>query len=242
MSNHNIFAKIKLLFRIIPAALGTAYYALKAYFVIRNNPDKSQFYIYSTRWSFFLLKLFNVRVTVTGYDQLSPDQTYIFASNHSSLFDIPILFNTLKHNYVIIYKRELEKIPLFGRILKFSPFIAVDRDDPRNAMNSIDTALSTLDKNVSVIIFPEGTRSEDGKLGSFKRGAFLIASRSGKPIVPVTVNGSSLIMPARTFKVQGGDIKVILDNPIENNGNLSKVEEKAMMELVRNRIESNLSI
>ena len=236
----DLYYKIILSFRIFLAVIVTLFCIIRAYIFMKVKNDKSAFFRYASSWSALLLKMFNVRVNIEGYENIVADQPYIFASNHSSLFDIPILFTALKCDYVIIYKRELEKIPVFGWLLKYSPFIAIDRGDPRNAKASIDTALATLGKNGSLIIFPEGTRSEDGVLGTFKRGAFMLASRSAKPIVPVTVIGSYRIMPARTFRIQGGNIKVIFEDPIENKGELSKQEEKDMMELVRSKIAFNL--
>ena len=238
----NTYYRITLAFRIALIVIVTIYCSLRAYIYMRIRKDKSAFFQFATNWSALVLRMFNVKVEEIGYEKIKPDQPYIFASNHSSLFDIPILFTALKCDYVIIYKRELEKIPIFGWILKYSPFIAIDRGDPRNAKASIDTALATLGKKGSLIIFPEGTRSGDGVLGTFKRGAFMLASRSAKPIVPVTVVGSFQIMPARTFRIKGGNIKVIFENPIENKGELSKLEEKEMMDLVRTKIVNNLEL
>ena len=152
------------------------------------------------------------------------------------------MFYTFKDfNFIIIYKQELEKIPLFGRSLKVSPFVSINRTDPRNAMQSINQTLNQMQDNDCPIIFPEGTRSKDGKLNEFKRGAFLIASKSSKPIVPICIKGSNEILPKGAFNVkQNSTVVVNITPPIENTKLTDRNSEKALMKKVHNIIESNL--
>jgi len=199
------------------------------------------FYTYAKRWAEKILKVSRVGIEIDMDSGVRNDLSYIFVSNHSSMFDIPVLLTSLPGNVGIIYKKELEKILIFGWGLKRSPFIAIERSDPRKAMSSIDEAVKSIKDGASVIVFPEGTRSKDGQLSSFKRGAFLLAARAGKPIVPVTVIGSSRILPAGSRIFRGSTVKVVLGKPIVNNDDISRLEEKALMNNVHEIIKRNLA-
>jgi 1-acyl-sn-glycerol-3-phosphate acyltransferase len=199
----------------------------------------------ATRWGGHILKIFHVKLEISGLDFLDKNKTYILASNHASLFDIPIMFKTFDgFNFIIIYKKELEKIPILGSSLKHSPFIGIQRENSRNAMTSIQTTLDQMQDNDCPIIFPEGTRSEDGKLQTFKRGAFLLASKSMKPIVPIALIGSSDILPKGTLKIKtNSTVKVVINQPIENHSELDRIAEKKLMndvyEIIKSTTEKN---
>jgi len=229
-----IFEKLKVYYKLSFVVAVTIYFAIKviiSHFFFR---DKNRYRKNATKWATLVNRIFNITIDVQGLENLNKKDTYIFASNHQSLLDIPILFQSLKDfNYVIIYKKELEKLPVFGYNLKISPFISIDRADPRNAMASIETTLNQMNDNDAPIIFPEGTRSFDGKLGEFKRGAFLIASRSKKPIVPITVIGSAQVLPKHTLKIKTkSTVKVIINFPISNSNIMDRNDERALMNKV----------
>ncbi len=233
--------KIRNLSAIAILASGTVYYATKVVInaIVSRNGEK--YLKNAVAWSKFILKTFKINLKVRGLENLNPNETYIFASNHSSYFDIPILFYALKQfRFAIIYKKELEKIPAMGQALKVSPFIPVERFSLRGALESVEKTLSLMKENDSPIIFPEGTRSKDGKLGKFKRGAFLIASRSKKPIVPIAIKGASDILPRGSFDVKmNSEAEVVIGKPIEKTPK-NKKEELEIMELTRSAIDSQL--
>jgi 1-acyl-sn-glycerol-3-phosphate acyltransferase len=141
-----------------------------------------------------------------------------------------------------MYKKELEKIPFMGWALKSSPFISVNRSDPRNAMAGLEEALKSVQEDVSVVIFPEGTRSKDGSLGAFKRGAFVLASRSGKTIIPITIVGTNKILPSNSFDFTRGQVKLIIGKPITAGNIVDRSDEKELMNSVRSTIELGLSM
>ncbi len=199
------------------------------------------FYKKAKQWAERILKISKVSIEIERDSGLRDDSSYIYVSNHSSMYDIPVLLSSLPGNVKIIYKKELEKTPIFGWGLKRSPFIAIERSDPRRAMSSIDEAVKSIKDGVSVIVFPEGTRSKDGQLSSFKRGAFLLAARAGKPIVPVTVIGSSQILPAGARKFRNSTVRVVIGKPIANKDDITRLEEKALMNDVHGIIKSNLA-
>ncbi len=235
----NRFSKF---YKLSLAVLACLYFSIKVIVIHFFSKDKKKYWINSNKWAKLILSIFNLKLEISGLEKLDKNTTYIFASNHQSLLDIPILFHTLRDfNYVIIYKKELEKVPIFGKNLVISPFISVDRADPRNAMASIETTLSQMKENDSPIIFPEGTRSKDGKLAQFKRGAFLLASRSKKPIVPISIIGSAQVLPKGTLKIKPrSTVKVILHNPIENSQNMDRNDEKLLMNKVHSVIKESI--
>jgi 1-acyl-sn-glycerol-3-phosphate acyltransferase len=182
----------------------------------------------------------NIKVKVTGLDNFDHSGTYVFVSNHSSQYDIPAVQSAAPVKVAIIYKKELEKIPIFGWQLWVSPYISINRQKPEDAFRSIEKARELMSKrNVSVLLFAEGTRSRTGEIQPFKRGAFYLASRTGFPIVPVTINGASKILPKGTFKINKGELHVHFDKPIPPKSEINKKEELELMEAVRNKIISN---
>jgi len=134
-------------------------------------------------------------VIVTGTENLSKDENYIYIANHTNLIDIPILVKALQNDNInFMYRQSLQKIPMLGLALKISPFIPIVRESSKNAMQSVEQASNTL-LNASVIMFPEGTRNYTGEVAKFKRGAFLLAQISKKKIVPISISGVEKITP-----------------------------------------------
>lgn len=206
------------------------------------NSKRYSFYEHSRKWSKRLLDFSGVKLKISGLENVNKNETYIFISNHCSLFDIPLLFLSIPVDTRIIYKQELEKIPIFGYMLKKSPLIAVKRDDPRKAFESIQKSLDSIKEDVSVIIFPEGTRSRTGDLGEFRRGAFNLATRSGKLIIPITIIGSNKIIPKGKLTLDRGEVTIIFSPPMKSPEKPSSRDEKEMMIATRNIIKKNLTI
>lgn len=187
-----------------------------------------------------ILLITGVRVKTTGLDNIDSKATYVFASNHSSQLDITALQWGVPNRLSMIFKKELARIPFFGWQLALGPYVIIDRKDPQAAMKSLADAKKLMDKKkISVLVFPEGTRSKTGEIQSFKRGAFYLAARSGYPIVPITINGTAAIMPKGTFKLKRGTIHLHFDKAISTSGIHNKQDEIELMEKVRNIIISN---
>ena len=187
-----------------------------------------------------ILLITGVRVKVTGLGNIDRKAVYVFASNHSSQLDITALQWGVPNRLSMIFKKELARIPFFGWQLYLGPYVVVDRKDPQAAMKSLQRAKWVMDKKkISVLVFPEGTRSETGEVQSFKRGAFYLAAHSGYPIVPITINGTKKIMPKGTFKLKRGTVYLHFDKPIPTDNIKSKPDEIALMEKVREIIISN---
>ncbi len=226
-------------FRAIAVAIYTIYRSVASVLDMSFSGDGSVFYSHSQKWGSRFLKLGGVRLEVEGFEKLDPSKNYVIAANHSSYFDIPILLSQVPRTG-IMYKKSLEKAPILGMCLRRSPLISVERSDPRSAMRSVALAIEAIRRGEGVIVFPEGTRSKTGELGPFKRGAFMLAARSEKPIVPTAIVGANKIMPANSSRIRPGTAKLIFGEPIETPKGITTSEEKELMRRVREEIAALL--
>jgi 1-acyl-sn-glycerol-3-phosphate acyltransferase len=167
-------------------------------------------------WSWLILKTTGVHVTVTGLDRLDPSRSYVFAANHQSLYDIPILFASLPFQVRIIAKASLGRIPFLGWHLQRTGHLLVDRSKPGAGV--LKKMARLVRARHSLIVFPEGTRSTDGAVARFKGGSFLIALEAGLPIVPISIQGSRHVMFRGQLMVCPGNVAVTVHAPIETAG------------------------
>lgn len=166
-------------------------------------------------WSSALLKAGAIRVESRFAPGLDPGGSYLFLPNHQSLFDIPLLFATVPGPVKFLAKRSLFRIPIFGWAMKAGGFIPVDRKDRSSARDSFQAAVTHLAKGTSVVIFPEGTRALDDVLLPFERGGFLLALKSGLPLVPVGIRGGLAIQPRGSFAIRPGTLSISFGEPID---------------------------
>jgi 1-acyl-sn-glycerol-3-phosphate acyltransferase len=164
-------------------------------------------------WSWLILATTGVRLRVIGAERLDRGKTYVFASNHQSIYDIPVLFTSLPFQLRIIAKASLGNFPFLGWHLRRSGHMLVDRRRPDSA-RIFRWANSLTAKGLSLIIFPEGTRSRDGRVGPFKGGPFYSAVQAGLPIVPISVIGSRHVMRKGHLTTKPGEVTVIVHDPI----------------------------
>ena len=205
--------------------------------------DRSQFLYFklSKAFSGGILFFGGVRLKLSGLENLDKNAAYIFVSNHSSQFDIPTLQFAIPMKTSIIYKKELNKIPVFGWQMMIGPYIAVDRKNIESAAKSIETAKKFMsERKWSILLFAEGTRSKNGEVQPFKRGAFYLASRVGFPIVPVSISGAQKILPKGKLKIKGGTVNVHFDKPIITGSISSRKNELELMEKVREIVIQNI--
>ena len=187
-----------------------------------------------------IIKAANIQVEVEGLENLdSKEDSYIYISNHTSLLDIPILAANIPDFIRFIYKTELGRIPLFGTALRKMQFIQIDRNNPKNAFESIEKAADMVSNTGSVILFPEGSRSKTGKVGKFKRGAFILASKTKKKIVPIAICGMNDIMPAKSLKIKSGKIKIII-LPIIDSISEERNEMQNQIDLIKQEISKKV--
>jgi len=196
--------------------------------------------LHARLWARLALALNGVTVTLAGAEHL-PDGPVIFMSNHQSNFDILALLAAMPRQIHWIAKKELFEIPVFGPSMRRGGYIPLDRGDGRKALQSMDEAAATIRQGKSVVLFPEGTRTQDGNLLPFKRGGFILARKADVPVIPITINGSGRINPANQIRLFSGDIRITLHPPVVVPTELRRSEaESFMMENVRDRIESAL--
>ena len=226
---------------------------IKIFFIIIHSTICSIFaLIFSLERSFYLyyklskvfskgiLLISGIKLSVTGLENIDPKNIYVFVSNHSSQYDIPTLQYSIPIPISIVFKKELSKIPIFGWQLRTGPYIMIDRTNTESALKSIEKAKKrTIEKKLSPLLYPEGTRSKTGEVQPFKRGAFYLASKVGFPIIPVSISGASEILPKGKFKIRSGIIYVHFDKPISTQNVANRKDELELMGKVRDIIISN---
>ncbi len=204
--------------------------------------DRSFFtYKYITKlYSQGILFISGVKVKAEGLENLRGEGPFIFVSNHISQFDITTLQYTIPGKSGFVFKKELAKIPLFGWQLLAGPHIVIDRSNAEKALKSIHKARQKMKtKGVSMILFAEGTRSKDGELQPFKRGAFHLASQVNFPIVPVTIRDSNKLLPKGSLKINKGTVQIKFSKPIVTDKIETRSDELELMGKVRDIISSN---
>jgi 1-acyl-sn-glycerol-3-phosphate acyltransferase len=182
-------------------------------------------------WSRLILRTTGVHVDVAGLERLVPGRTYLFVANHQSIYDIPILFWSLPYQLRIIAKESLGRVPFLGWHLRRTGHMLVDRRRPnRTAIFSWASRLSS--SGLSLIVFPEGTRSRDGRVRRFKGGGFYLALEAGMAVVPLSVVGSRHVMLKGRLATYPGRVRLVVHDPIDTSG-LSGTDPKAFGERVR---------
>lgn len=165
-------------------------------------------------WAKLCCGVVPLRIRLTGKKNYDPAKPYVVVSNHQSMADIPAVHATLGLNLKWVMKKELSDIPIFGTTCRQLGCISVDRSDHNAALNSLDRAKKTLSKTASVCFFAEGTRSRDGQLLPFKKGAFKFAYDMNLPILPVTIKNSGRILPSDSLTLKPGIVDVVVHHPI----------------------------
>ena len=174
-----------------------------------------------------------VKLECIGKEKINKKESYLYISNHMSYFDIPVLMQALPSNIRFVYKKSITKIPVFGWAMYLAKYIPIDRKNARNALKSLKDASRLIKKNISVVMFPEGTRSTDGVIHEFKKGMTIISEETGCRLVPVTIIGTFDILPKNTLKIKPGKVKVIIDNPVDFT------RDRTLLNILRNTIVSN---
>jgi 1-acyl-sn-glycerol-3-phosphate acyltransferase len=225
------------LLKLILQAPVTLFFSVWALLTIPFDRTGRYFRMSPWWWSKFIFWFFRMKLSVSGFEYLDPQKPYVFVSNHASMFDIPTVIRALKGNVNIVFKKSLTYVPIWGWALRYGHFIMIDRSNSREAMASIDRAAVSIRNGSSVILFPEGTRTMDGKLQPFKRGAFSLAVKAGVPIVPLIINGTFKIMPKGSLEIKSANISVIVEQPISTEGISGRDGEMKLMEQVHRLIE-----
>ncbi|MEW6594766.1 MAG: lysophospholipid acyltransferase family protein [Thermodesulfobacteriota bacterium] len=190
--------------------------ALIAIFLFRW--PAARVHIFPRWWGRVLCRAAGVTVEINGLENLTGPGPYIFAANHQSQFDIFAIQGHFPFDFRWLAKKELFEVPLFGQAMHRAENIPVDRAHSRQAVKSLDEAARRISDGISVIIFPEGTRSQDGSMLPFKAGAMVLAIKARVPVVPVAITGSFAVMPKGCFLPRPGRIRIRLGAPIATSG------------------------
>jgi 1-acyl-sn-glycerol-3-phosphate acyltransferase len=191
-------------------------------------------------WARSLLAIAGVRVKVEGLEKLTPGASYVFASNHLSYMDTPVILANIPADFRFMAKDGLFKIPLLGTHLSQAGHIPVPRHDPRAAVKTMTLAAETIrTRNISLLIFPEGGRSHDGVLKPFKDGAAYIAIKAGVPIVPLSISGTHEILAMHSATFHRGTVTLHIGNPIPTAG-LTLHDRKTLTESTRENVMAKL--
>lgn len=174
-------------------------------------------------WARCFCRLLFIPVEVRGLENIQAHQSYIFVSNHQSMFDIFVIYGWLPVIFKWLMKQELRRIPIVGVACKAAGHIFIDRGNPVAAMESIQLVEKTLVDGVSTVIFPEGTRSRDGQVGRFKRGAFQVALDVHLPIIPISLTGCYEVMPKGAVWVTRHPIRMTIGQPITLPNKISDI-------------------
>ena len=181
-------------------------------------------------WGRSLLWAWGVRVTVTG---TAPGGPSVFAANHASVLDIPLVFAYLPVDFRVVHKRSLHVLPVVGQYLWLGGHIAIDRANPFRARRSLSRAAARIRSGTSVLVFPEGTRNRDASgVAAFKRGSFVLALEAGVPVVPVSLCGVKALVPRGLLHLRPGSVRVTLHEAVATEG-LPVEEAAALAERVR---------
>jgi 1-acyl-sn-glycerol-3-phosphate acyltransferase len=194
-------------------------------------------------WSWLILSTTGVEVKVRGLDRVERGKTYVFVANHQSIYDIPCLFWSIPFQLRIIAKESLGRFPVLGPHLKRTGHMLVDRSKPDRA-GIFDWATRLTTNGLSLIVFPEGTRSRDGHMGKFKGGSIMLAMQAGLPIVPISVVGSRHVMKKGELTTRPGHVTLIVHDPIMTTANPApSVEEvRALADRVREIIRPPVEV
>ena len=169
----------------------------------------------SAFWSRVILVTAGVRVTVQGTEHLAEDASKFFVGNHQSALDIPILVAVLHGRIRFMAKETLFRIPLFGWIIRRYGHVPIDRSRPRATFRTLQRMIARLERRpISFVVFPEGTRSTDGRLLPFRKGTMKICQRAGLSVVPFAIHGSSAVHERGRFRVRPGAVRIVFEKPI----------------------------
>ena len=205
---------IRTIYIILWVVLTTFFLGLTAIVISFFTRTGNPVHIIARIWARGILFASRIKVTVNGLANIDPTQSYVYMSNHQSNFDIPVLLACLPVQFRWLAKAELFKIPIFGRAMRGAGYVEIDRFNQQSAFKSINEAAAKMKNGVSVMIFPEGTRSRDGKIKSFKKGGFVMAVDAGVPIVPIILRGTWNIMAKSSLRIKTGEVSLNIEPPI----------------------------
>lgn len=191
-------------------------------------------------WAKSILWVCGIKVKVRGLQNAKINKPRIYMSNHQSYFDVFALLAYLPVDFKFIMKKELMRIPILGFAMRRAGYIGIDRENPRRTVKSMNQAADKIKRGISMVMFPEGTRSPDGSIQEFKRGGFNLAIKSGADIIPVAIRDSHRIVPKGSLKIRKGSFEMCIGHPISLQ-DYRKKDMGLLMEEVKKAMEDMIS-
>lgn len=202
--------------------------------------EREQILNSTTTWGLGIMKKYKIKINVTGLENV-PDGPVVFVSNHQGYADIPVYCAVITGKQIgFVAKNTLGKIPVFGEWIRDIRSVFIERDDARSSLKTIEEGIALLHNGFSLVIFPEGTRSRGPKMGEFRKGSLRLATKSGVPVVPVTLNGTYHVYEDLGYVHPGATVDFCIHPAIETKG-LSKPEANNLAEKVEEIIKSKLA-
>jgi 1-acyl-sn-glycerol-3-phosphate acyltransferase len=200
------------------------------------DPDGRRQHAISANWAKQLLWIGGVKVRVRGLENLREGQNYVFAGNHLSLYDTPVVLANIPRQFLFLVNVKYVKMPFLGTHLRRSGHFGVDSNDTRAGLKVMTQAAARIrERGLSVLLFPEGSRSRSGQLQEFKEGVAYIAIKSGVPVVPFALRGTRDVLPIGSGHVRGGEVDFLIGEPVPSAGYTLK-EREAFTALLRERV------
>ncbi|HVN67842.1 MAG TPA: lysophospholipid acyltransferase family protein [Candidatus Sulfotelmatobacter sp.] len=199
------------LLALVAAVIGTLIALIIALFA-RNKPHV--YHLAARYWSRILVFFSGMKIEVKGRENIPPGQPLVLAVNHQSMADVPILLSTVPLYFHFAIKKELFGIPFFGWYLRQAGYFPIDRELVLGGFKIVKTMNKLMEGGDSILIFPEGTRSRDGKLGTFRRGSLLAALKSGVPVLPIALSGSINVTPRGTKLINRAKVRLTFGRPV----------------------------
>jgi 1-acyl-sn-glycerol-3-phosphate acyltransferase len=212
---YNGIASIRYPVQCVLTALVTVFWGTSALFISLVDRKGRWVHACASNWGASIFRICNVRVQVEGAEKLDASQSYVVMANHRSLFDIPTVLTSLPFPFRMLAKASLFRVPFMGWYMSRVGYIPVEREDPRKARTSLDNAAKRVASGLSVLVFPEGTRSPEGKVKRFKRGGINLAHAAGVPVVPVAIMNSGRLLPRGSWHADPGVITMRIGDPID---------------------------
>ena len=216
---------------------------LSLWFSLFDRDGRVQHWFART-WAHLILKTVGIRVHVAGLEHIDSSQAAVYAPNHLSAVDIPVLYASLPVQFRIMAKKQLFRYPFLGWHLKRSGQIPIDPDDAHASLRSLNRASDSLRKGTPLVVFPEGGRSATGRLQEFLGGAFYVAIRAQAPIVPMALIGTYEVLPMNSFHLVPGHVDLLIGKPISTTGMRVRDRDKlgaqvrqALLELYDSRVK-----
>jgi 1-acyl-sn-glycerol-3-phosphate acyltransferase len=230
---YNGIAAVRYPIQCVLTALTTVFWGTSA--LIISLFDRRGLWVHAcaSNWGASIFRICNVRVQVEGADKLDPEQSYVVMANHHSLFDIPTVLSSLPFPFRMLAKASLFRIPFMGWYMSRVGYIPVEREDPKKARESLDRAARRVASGLSVLVFPEGTRSPEGTVKRFKRGGVNLAHAAGVPVVPVAIINSGRLLPRGSWYADPGVITMRIGDPIDPS---RYQEARALADAVRDAV------